>query len=197
MSVPKTGTKKVRKPIFKKEFDLLMDSLDQIRTLSTRKKIQRAIVLLYVTGARVNEIANLTKTNIEQMIEENEYQLYCSKTSSIRLIVLDDKNKQSNLLKDIFAFKKLENSYLFYSNKTQRPMTVSSLTQLLNSYIEKVLGKLYTSHSFRIGYVTKIYKKKDLKTANQAVGHTLMATTARYATVTTEDIAMELSGIDW
>jgi site-specific recombinase XerD len=131
------------------------------------------------------------------MIEENEYQLYCSKTSSIRLIVLDDKNKQSNLLKDIFAFKKLENSYLFYSNKTQRPMTVSSLTQLLNSYIEKVLGKLYTSHSFRIGYVTKIYKKKDLKTANQAVGHTLMATTARYATVTTEDIAMELSGIDW
>jgi len=193
-----SGTTRAKKPIFKKEFLRLLNAANKSLSirLSTRVKLTRAFTLLYLTGCRVGEIVNLSTKDIEMMIQHNEYSLTNdTKTNKPRLISFDANRKQVELLVQILPF---EDEYLFAKNNSIKPMSGSALKLLMNTFIHKVLGQLYSTHSFRSGYITIAHQHGlSLEHIRQDIGHKDIATTARYATVTSEEISHGKNKREW
>jgi len=192
------GSTRAKKPIQKREYERLMIATRNSKNIkdSTRVKLQRAFTLLYLTGCRVSEIANFTKDEMEMFVRDNEFSLKNdTKSKKPRLISLDDERVQSMMLRKILPRK---DKYLFAKNNSTEPMRADSLKLLMNTFIHKILGELYSTHSFRQGYVTTQHKLGfSLEFIRKDIGHVNISTTARYATVTPREIASAKSAIDW
>lgn len=192
------GTTRAKKPILKKEFDRLINATNRSLELQsqTKMKLIRAFTLLYLTGCRISEIAKLTSSDIEQMIMENEYSLTnATKTKSARLISFSENLTQIEFLKKILP---KESSYLFPRNNSPEPMRVESLKLMMNRFIQKILGALYSTHSFRAGYITTAHQiGLSLEHIREDIGHASIATTARYATVTHAEISQAKNHRAW
>ena len=185
-----TGTTRAKKPILKKEFDRLIKAVKMNTEIKspTKLKLTRAFTLLYLTGCRAGEIVNFTREDLEQMISENEYSLTNNtKTKTPRLISFDETQVQIGMLRRLLPMRE---TYLFVKNGADHPMTSSALKLLMNSFIHTILGELYSSHSFRAGYITTAHQQGlSLEHIRTDIGHTSIATTARYTTVTHEEIS--------
>jgi len=185
-----TGTARPKKPILKKEYERLMNAAHKSITLqaSSKVKLQNAFTLLYLTGCRISEIIDVTKEEVVQMILTNEHSLSNdTKTKTTRLISFDSDGVQVEMLRRMMF---LDNGYLFAKNNSDKPMTVSALKLNMNSFIHRVLGNLYSTHSFRAGYITSAHQLGlSLEHIRQDIGHKSISTTARYATVTHEEIS--------
>lgn len=192
------GTTRAKKPILKKEFDRIINATARDLDLqsATKMKLIRAFTLLYLTGCRISEIAPLKSTDIEQMIRENEYSLTnATKTKSARLISFSENFTQIEFLKKILP---KQNGYLFPRNNSAEPMTTESLKRMMNIFIHRVLGNLYSTHSFRAGYITAAHQLGlSLEHIREDIGHASIATTARYATVTHTEIAQAKNQRVW
>lgn len=184
------GTTRVKKPILKKEFDRLIMAVKLNHEIKspTKLKLTRAFTLLYLTGCRAGEIVNFTVEDLGQMISENEYSLTNNtKTKTPRLISFDETQVQIGMLR---ALLPINGTYLFQKNGADRPMTSSALKLLMNKFIHSVLGELYSSHSFRAGYITSAHQQGlSLEHIRTDIGHRSIATTARYTTVTNAEIS--------
>jgi len=192
------GTTRVKKPILKKEFEKLLVATNRSLSLqfSTKEKLIRAFNILYVTGCRVSEITQFHTKDIETMILNNEFSLANNtKTKKARLISFDENRVQVEFLKKILP---TDSGYLFTKNNSTIPMTTSALKYLMNAFIHKILGELYSTHSFRAGYITTAHKVGlSIRHIQEDIGHTKAATTARYITVTHDEISHGKNRIDW
>lgn len=184
------NTTRVKKPIFKKEFDRLISATHKSLSIrsSTRVKLTRAFTLLYLTGCRVSEIIDFTTADLEKMIQDNEFSLTNdTKTRTPRLISFDTDHRQVERIQQILP---AEQGYLFCRNNSTQHMSVDALKRLMNTMMHRTLGQLYSTHSFRAGYITTAHQLGlSLEHIRQDIGHKDLATTARYATVTNEEIA--------
>ena len=198
MARPK-GTTRAKKPILKREFDRLINAVNSSLDMQSKTKVKltTAITLLYLTGCRISEIMQLTTADIEKMIRENEYSLTNNtKTKSARLIIFDANRRQVAFLRKILLLH--NDGYLFAKNNSNKPMTVTSFNLQMNRFIYKVLGELYSTHSFRAGYITTAHQQGlSLEHIRQDIGHKNIATTAHYATVTNDEISRGKSARAW
>lgn len=192
------GTTRAKKPIFKNEFEQLISACKNSQEIKspTKQKLIRAFTLLYMTGCRAGEIVNMRTNDLMSMIQNNEYSLTNNtKTKTPRLISFDESRQQIEYLKKILP---KNSTYLFPRNNSDSPMTASALKLLMNTFIHNVLGELYSSHSFRAGYITAFHQQGlSLEHIRQDIGHRNIATTARYTTVTSEEIARSKNHRDW
>ena len=192
------GTTIAKKPMFKKEYERLVNATHKSTSIksTSRPKLSRAFTLLYLTGCRASEIINLHTKDLEQMILNNEFSLKNNtKTKKARLISFDTNLKQVEYLKNILP---ADDIYLFAKNNSKQCMSVESLKVMMNRFIHKVLGELYSTHSFRTGYITTAHKiGLSLEHIRKDIGHSSITTTARYATVTSEEIAESKNTIQW
>jgi len=183
MARPK-GTTRAKKPIFRQEYRKLMAAVDTSFSIrqSTKRKFKAAFTLLYITGCRISEIMPLKVEDIEQMIHENEYSLTNNtKTKRPRLIIFGTNRQQVSFIQ-----------------KSNAVMSNASFNLQMNSFIHKVLGELYSTHSFRAGYVTISHQQGlSLEHIRQDIGHKDIATTARYATVTNDEISQAKNSRRW
>ena len=197
MARPK-GTTRAKKPILKKEYERLTHAVNKSIVIKspTKMKLIRAFTLLYLTGCRVSEIAHFKTKDVAFMIQNNEYSLSNdTKTKTARLITYDENYVQIEFLKKILP---LNDGYLFARNNSNEAMTVSALKLLMNKFIHRVLGELYSTHSFRTGYITTAHQQGlSLEHIREDIGHKNIATTARYATVTSAEIAHAKSLRSW
>ena len=197
MARPK-GTTRAKKPIQKKEFDRLINAVNRSLEIKspTKMKLTRAFTLLYLTGCRVSEIAYFKSDDVKQMIHDNEYSLTNNtKTHTSRLISFNENKTQIEFLKKILPY---DDGYLFAKNNSEKVMTVSSLKLLMNKFIHRVLGNLYSTHSFRAGYITTAHQLGlSLEHIREDIGHKNIATTARYATVTSAEISRGKTLREW
>ena len=77
-------------------------------------------------------------------------------------------------------------------------MSAASFNLQMNRFIHKVLGEYYSTHSFRAGYVTVSHQQGlSLEHIRQDIGHKDIATTARYATVTNDEISKAKNSRQW
>jgi integrase len=172
MARPK-GTTRAKKPIEKYEYEKLMSFANRskfIKQHRLRIKLKRVFTLLYITGCRISEIIDLSTSDLKMMCEHKEYSLANNtKTKKSRLIVFSD--SQIELLKSIVPSVQIK---LF-------DVSSSYLTIKTNNIIHKCLGELYSTHSFRAGYVTRLANTgANIKLIQEDIGHTNISTTIRY-----------------
>lgn len=189
------GSTKDRQPIGEEEFKrlILITKRDKSLQHTTRLKMVRAFTLLRLSACRVSEIINFRVEDLHHII----------KTSSISL---DNRNKtkKPRLLRfsgnGIMMLRELDlsdtSNMLFYKNGSSKPMSAAVFTRVLNEQIKKVLGDLYTSHSFRAGLITDALRHTgNIKIAQAIAGHSNYKTTLEYIKVSNEDIYKALERV--
>lgn len=81
---------------------------------------------------------------------------------------------------------KNENSYIFTSEYYNKPLERESFTNIINKFLRDSAKKIegqpnLSSHSFRIGFITKLWRDtSDIEFVKQTVDHARITTTSLY-----------------
>jgi integrase len=157
-------------------------------------RIRLAICILAVTGIRINELLPLKVKQLKTLLEENWIAIDRSKRGpSNHKAFLNKEGKKiiQDRKKDFdFVFlMKTEDSYVFTSDSDHSvPLHRVTLTKDVNKVMKSVSLQIpgqpnITSHSFRIGYITQLWRdSKDIEFVKQTIGHSALNTTSAYVT---------------
>jgi integrase len=145
-----------------------------------------------VTGIRINELLNIKVSDLITLIQEDWIAIDRSKRgpSNHKAFftkegkkIIQDRKKDFEL---IFLMKEL-NAYLFTSESDHfKKLRREAITQDVNKVMRLVSKQLpgqpnVTSHSFRIGYITQLWKdSQDIEFVKQTIGHRKLDTTSAY-----------------
>lgn len=163
----------------------------------------RAILdLLFSTGLRVSELANLKKENIN--LETGEFSVR-GKGGKVRVVFMDNPSKDA--IKKYLAVRKDESEYLFLSyghtdsqmkivNCIQSgklkisPITPRSIQRMIHKYaLQAGITKDVTPHTMRHSFATDLLQSgADLRAVQKLLGHTHIMTTEIYTHVTDQHL---------
>ena len=184
----------------------------------TKIRLKLAMVLLVITGIRISEIRFIKVSQIVVLFEKNYLQVNLSKggrkghkifltkegqrlLSTYRVDFLNlllllgfieelpNRKNLSNIEPSILEF------YLFSANssKGQTPLSRVFFTNQINNILNQTpqlleRGIQLTSHSFRRGYITSLWKEtKDLEFVRQVIAHKQIGTTSLYVKVLSDE----------
>jgi len=155
-------------------------------------RLRLALCLLAVTGIRINELLPLKVSQLETLFKENWIAIDRSKRgpSNHKAFltkegkkIIQDRKKDFQL---IFLMKEPD-SYLFTAEENHyKPLNRVVITRDVNKVMREVSNQFpgkpnITSHSFRIGYITQLWKdSKDIEFVKQTIGHRNLDTTSAY-----------------
>ena len=155
-------------------------------------RLRLALCLLAVTGIRINELLPLKVSQLETLFKENWIAIDRSKRgpSNHKAFltkegkkIIQDRKKDFQL---IFLMKEPD-SYLFTAEDNHyKPLNRVVITRDVNKVMREVSNQFpgkpnITSHSFRIGYITQLWKdSKDIEFIKQTIGHRNLDTTSAY-----------------
>jgi integrase len=198
----KENLKKIRKnrkrlpkrdPMTAKIYKELIKAAEGPNYLKVRLRL--ALCILAVTGIRINELLPLKVSQLETLVKESWISIDRSKkgpSNHKAFLTYEGKKIVKDRKKDfelIFLMKSLD-AYIFTSQLNQDKMLRrETLTRDVNKIMRTVSTQLpgkpnITSHSFRIGYITKLWKdSKDLEFVRQTLGHRNIDTTSSYVNV--------------
>lgn len=167
----------------KKTFDMISDKdikriLDYTKSLIAQDKLmyQALILLLLDTGARINEVMNIEKKNINLI--EDEILLTTTKSSEDRKVFFIEDTKE--VIKQIL---KLENKtpYLLYNIRKERQINYDDVRYFFKHIKNELeIDKLH-AHMFRHTHATILIENDaDLISVMKLLGHRNIKTTERY-----------------
>lgn len=179
-----------RSPITSDIYSLLIKESIDPTYKATRTRI--AICLMAVTGVRICELLSLKVIQLETLIKEGwigvdrvkkgpaNHKAFLTKEGKK---LVKEREKDFNFL---FLMKN-PNSYIFTSEKNpDMPIRRETLTMDINKIMHSV-SRIYpsnpniTSHSFRVGFITKLWKDtSDIEFVRQSIGHLKIETTSKY-----------------
>jgi integrase/recombinase XerD len=164
----------------------------QKKSIYLNARLRLALCLLAVTGIRINELLNIKVSDLTTLIQEDWIAIDRSKRGPSNhkafLIkegkkIIQDRKKDFEL---IFLMKELD-AYLFTSESDHfKKLRREAITRDVNKVMRLVSKQLpgqpnVTSHSFRIGYITQLWKdSKDIEFVKQTIGHRKLDTTSAY-----------------
>jgi len=188
MSRP-TNTHRNSKPILEKEYKILKSYINGLETFETTKvKWLRSIELLFLSGLRVSEILDIRIEDIQNGIENSELSVFVKKQKIVRHIPLS-KNSINILKKLVKDETDTESLFIHKRNNKRSQLNHIGFTKDFNILIQLVLGKEYSTHSFRKGLITEFSKKGiNPKITQSFIGHRNVTTTLNYYSPTSEDI---------
>jgi len=153
-----------------------------------------AICILAITGIRINELLPLKVSQLETLFKENWIAIDRSKggpSNHKAFLTNEGKKIIKNRQKDfqlIFLMKESD-AYVFTSEanhyqKLRREAITKGVNKVMRSVSKQLPGQPnVTSHSFRIGYITQLWKdSKDIEFVKQTIGHRKLDTTSAYVT---------------
>ena len=151
-----------------------------------------ALCILAVTGIRINELLPLKVNQLETLVEENWIAINRSKRgpSNHKAFltkegkkIIQDRKKDFQL---IFLMKE-PNAYVFspetnHFKKLRREVITTDVNKIMHKVSKIFPGQPnITSHSFRVGYITQLWKdSKDIEFVKQTIGHQKLDTTSAY-----------------
>lgn len=179
LSYPKKG-RKLPSFLTKQAAEKLMELISPTDEFSAR---DRAILeLLYGTGIRASELHGLNRDDIDFF---NETIKVKGKGGKERILSLPSKAKESLL--DYLKRRKEKNEALFL-NKNGGRLSQRSLQRIVGKYIRKVADLTRMSpHTLRHTFATHLLDSGcDLRTVQELLGHSSIATTQVYTHITPE-----------
>jgi site-specific recombinase XerD len=151
-----------------------------------------ALYLLAISGIRINELLSLKVEQLQTLVEESwiaidrfkrgpsNHKAFLTKEGKK---IIEDRQKDFQL---IFLMKNPE-SFLFtseshHSKSIRREVITKNVNKLMHQVSKQLPGQPnLTSHSFRIGYITQLWKdSKDIEFVKQTIGHRKLDTTSAY-----------------
>ena len=151
-----------------------------------------ALCILAVTGIRINELLPLKVNQLKTLVEENWIAIDRSKRgpSNHKAFltkegkkIIQDRKKDFQL---IFLMKE-PNAYVFspetnHFKKLRREVITTDVNKVMLKVSKIFPGQpKITSHSFRVGYITQLWKdSKDIEFVKQTIGHRNLDTTSAY-----------------
>ena len=179
-----------RDPMTAEIYTELMRAAEGPTYIKLRTRI--ALCILAVTGIRINELLPLKVSQLETLVKENWIAIDRSKRgpSNHKAFltkegkkIIQDRQKDFQL---IFLIKEPD-SYLFTAEANHsKQLDRVAITRDVNKVMREVSNRLptkpnITSHSFRIGFITKLWKdSKDIEFVKQTIGHRKLDTTSAY-----------------
>ena len=179
-----------RDPINSEIYKLLIKESEGPTYIATRTRI--AICLLTVTGIRVGELLSLKVGQLETLVEEGWISIDRLKRgpANHKAFLTSEGKKLVKARKRDFQFlflMKDKDSYIFTSErKPNQKLRRERITLDVNKVTHSVSKLLpvkpnITSHSFRIGYISKLWKDtKDIEFVRQTIGHRSLNSTSGY-----------------
>lgn len=186
----KSTIKRIKESITEVEYKKLVYGVkgnDRLKK-HTKQNLLRAFTLLYFTGLRLNEVQELKIGNIKELLEQGSTKLVLAKTKSERKLYAGKEFTKE--LRKLFNIK--EDADALVISKASSPKEglhpISFITQV-NKVMKSILGKGYTSHSFRQGLITEMGAKGvNVKIIAKFIGHSDVKTTMRYIKPTDDDV---------
>jgi len=181
------------KPILEREYKILKSYINGLETFETTKiKWMRSSELLYMTGMRVSEILSLRIKDIKDGIDKGELSVFVKKQNIIRHIPLSQKSVK--ILKQLIDNETDIDGYFIHKrNNVRSSLNSNGFTRDFNDLIHLVLGKNYSSHSFRIGILTEMGQRGiNPKIIQHFASHRNISTTLNYINPTSDDIRNSL-----
>lgn len=155
-------------------------------------RLRLALCLLAVTGVRINELLNIKVSQLKTLTQESWIAIDRSKRgpSNHKAFLNKEGKKIIQDRKKDFQFILLikePNAYVFTSEakhyqKLRREAITKGVNKVMRSVSKQLPGQPnVTSHSFRIGYISKLWKDtKDIEFVRQAIGHSTINSTSSY-----------------
>lgn len=188
MSRPK-NTNRNSKPILDKEYKILKSYINGLETFETTKiKWIRSLEILYMSGLRVSEILDVKIKDIVNGINKGELSIFVKKQKIIRHIPLSDKS--ISILKRLIKNETDIDGYFIHKrNSVRNNLNSIGFTKDFNQLIQMVLGKEYSTHSFRKGIITQMSMNGiNPKITQSFIGHRNVTTTLNYYKPTVDDV---------
>ena len=181
-----------RDPINSEIYKLLIQESEGPTYIATRTRI--AICLLTVTGIRIGELLSLNVGQLETLLNEGWISIDRLKRgpANHKAFLTSEGKKLVKARKRDFEFlflMKDKDSYVFTSDrKPNQSLGRQTITMDVNKIMRSVSKRLplkpnITSHSFRIGYISQLWKDtKDVEFVRQTIGHRSLNATSGYVT---------------
>lgn len=182
----------LRDAIQEEHYLLFMKEAGQ--TINRQKKlriIQLKLIytVLYFLGLRVNETKFLQKDDFFRAIQTGEFNIVHTKTNECQIYILPDKGKEIlfSMREDIcFFFDSFNCQFLGTSKPSSNKIFNSdNYIRFINDDMESTCQKhsilaKFSSHSFRVGYITKLLKTISVQKVAEIIGHKDIDSTLDY-----------------
>lgn len=186
----KRKNKKLPRFFYEKEIKILFDAVAGEDALSQRNSV--ILELLYGTGMRVSELANLT---ISQIDFEMDVLLIHGKGNKDRYVPYGEYAKTAMIKyindgrKKILAKSKIEHDNLLVNYRGGK-LTSRGIEYMLNQLIKKTsLTTDIHPHMFRHSFATHMLNNgADLRSVQELLGHSSLSTTQMYTHVTMDNL---------
>lgn len=179
-----------RQPMTSDLYAFLLTLIPEKNYIAARSRI--AFCLLTVTGVRIGELLPLRVYQMETLRKFHWIAITRSKrgpSNHKAFLTTEGKRIVSDREEDLrfLCMTKDPDSYLFTSlENPDQSLRCDSFTKSLNKVLNQLSNQLgdnprITSHSFRSGYITKLWKDtKDIEFVRQSIGHAKLDTTSSY-----------------
>ena len=179
-----------REPMTAEIYKKLLQAAEGPAYIDVRLRI--AICLLTITGIRINELLPLKVYQLQTLVEEGWIAIDRSKrgpTNHKAFLTKEGKKLVKDRQKDFqFIFLMKEPDCYVFTNESNHSKTLTreTITKAVNLVTRTVSEEIsskpnITSHSFRIGYITQLWKdSKDIEFVKQTIGHRNLDTTSAY-----------------
>jgi len=157
------------------------------------------------TGARVSELISLNVGDVyqhEKVVKTLELRKAITKGKKTRQIPLNIEARET--IESLIEWKRkhgenLESDTpLFISRKKAGRLTRIQAHRILQAaYYENQLTGNVTTHSMRKTFATTLAKNNPLQVVKELLGHSSLAITDKYLSVTEEDLRLAVSGLTY
>ena len=185
ISIPKKS-KKLPKVMTKKEVSQLIKHVE----MNTKKNLRddALIELLYSTGLRVSEVANLKLKDIN--LKKSEIKIL-GKGNKERIVIFNNKSKEKiiSYLKNDKRYISIKTEALF-QNKFKEALSTRSIQRILKKYLNfSGINSKYSTHTLRHTFATHLLEGgADIKVIQQLMGHSSPETTKIYTHVSSSTL---------
>ena len=183
--IPKKS-KSLPKVMTKKEVSQLIKHVE----MNAKKNLRddALIELLYSTGLRVSEVANLKLKDIN--LKKSEIKIL-GKGNKERIVIFNNKSKEKIIryLKNDKRYISIKTEALF-QNKFNEALSTRSIQRILKKYLNfSGINSKYSTHTLRHTFATHLLEGgADIKVIQQLMGHSSPETTKIYTHVSSSTL---------